>query len=137
MKCHCYLLYENCYGKDVGVCMGTKEMEKCDCGGDKAKCDFYADKRKKPRESKPKTLSELVKLLLDNNFKLTIQRGYSCENSVLVTIDDTVHDRHAVAKIRGTDRSYSVPDEILIDYIVSMTDELKNYSTLKGDSNEN
>ena len=124
MKCNCYLLYENCYGREIGACMGTKEMEECACGGDEAKCDFYAYKRNKSRESKPKTLFELIKLLLDNNFKLTIQRECLFENFVQITIDDTVHDQHVMATIRGTDRSYSVPDEILIDYIASMTDEL-------------
>jgi hypothetical protein len=31
---------------DVGVCFGTKEVDRCTCGGDKAKCDFYPEKRK-------------------------------------------------------------------------------------------
>lgn len=101
--------------QNIKVCMGTKEMEECVCGGDEAKCDFYSYKRNKSRESKPKTLFELIKLLLDNNFKLTIQRECLFENFVQITIDDTVHDQHVMA---------TIPDEILIDYIASMTDEL-------------
>ena len=31
----------------VGVCWGTKEIDKCDCGGDKTKCDFYSEVRDK------------------------------------------------------------------------------------------
>lgn len=27
--------------KEVGVCWGTREREKCTCGGDKRKCNFY------------------------------------------------------------------------------------------------
>jgi hypothetical protein len=29
----------------ITVCWGTKEADECSCGGDKAKCDFYPDKR--------------------------------------------------------------------------------------------
>ena len=36
---------------DVGVCWGTKETDECSCGGDRTKCDFYPEVRKKGRES--------------------------------------------------------------------------------------
>ena len=130
MKCDCYRPYEELFNGEIGLCMGTKEIDKCRCEGDESKCDFYPNKRKKSHESKPKTLSELVKLLLDNNFKLTIQRGYSFKNCVRITITDIVYDRHVMQTIGGTGGSYSVPDEILIDYIASMIDELKNYQTI-------
>ena len=29
-----------------GVCLGTKEVDRCNCGGDESKCDFYPEKRK-------------------------------------------------------------------------------------------
>ena len=29
-----------------GRCLGTKEMERCKCGGDRSKCDFYNTKEK-------------------------------------------------------------------------------------------
>lgn len=29
-----------------GVCLGTKEVDRCDCKGDESKCDFYPEKRK-------------------------------------------------------------------------------------------
>ena len=29
-----------------GVCLGTKEVDRCDCDGDESKCDFYPEKRK-------------------------------------------------------------------------------------------
>lgn len=35
-KCKCY---------DSGVCLGTKEMEPCECNGFCDKCDFYPEKR--------------------------------------------------------------------------------------------
>lgn len=31
-KCHCW---------DGGRCLGTKEIDFCNCGGDPQKCDFY------------------------------------------------------------------------------------------------
>ena len=34
----------------VAHCWGTKECEECKCGGDRLKCDFYADVRKEARE---------------------------------------------------------------------------------------
>ena len=38
--------YETCYcyittPKGEGRCMGTKEIDPCNCGGDKRYCDFY------------------------------------------------------------------------------------------------
>ena len=35
---------------DVSVCYGTKEIDECHCGGDRTKCDFYADVRKAARK---------------------------------------------------------------------------------------
>ena len=29
-----------------GVCLGTKECDRCNCYGDESKCDFYPEKRK-------------------------------------------------------------------------------------------
>ena len=29
--------------KDEPYCMGTRELESCNCGGDKSKCNFYRD----------------------------------------------------------------------------------------------
>ena len=31
----------------VGVCWGTKEIDECSCGGDRAKCDFYPEVRER------------------------------------------------------------------------------------------
>lgn len=31
----------------VGVCLGTKEQDKCSCEGNRCNCDFYADVREK------------------------------------------------------------------------------------------
>lgn len=57
-KCDCYdtqkkkiYTYNTITGQpiahdiDVGVCMGTKEIDECSCGGDETKCDFYPEVR--------------------------------------------------------------------------------------------
>ena len=48
-QCNCYnVRIDRIYGNEVkyGVCLGTKEIDRCDCGGDESKCDFYPEKRK-------------------------------------------------------------------------------------------
>ena len=48
-QCDCYnVRIDRIYGNEMkyGVCLGTKEIDRCDCGGDESKCDFYPEKRK-------------------------------------------------------------------------------------------
>ena len=48
-QCNCYnVRIDRIYGNEVkyGVCLGTREIDRCNCGGDKSKCDFYPEKRK-------------------------------------------------------------------------------------------
>ena len=33
------------YGKEIGICHGTRECDQCYCGGDRKKCDFYEEVR--------------------------------------------------------------------------------------------
>lgn len=33
------------YGREIGICHGTRECEPCKCGGDRKKCDFYEEVR--------------------------------------------------------------------------------------------
>lgn len=49
-QCNCYnVRIDRIYGNEMkyGVCLGTKEIDRCNCGGDESKCDFYPEKRKK------------------------------------------------------------------------------------------
>ena len=51
-RCECY------YSRNVySVCLGAKELERCYCGGDKSKCDFYPEKRK--AAEKPMNTAEM------------------------------------------------------------------------------
>ena len=48
-QCNCYnVRIDRIYGNETkyGVCLGTKEIDRCNCGGDESKCDFYPKKRK-------------------------------------------------------------------------------------------
>ena len=48
-QCDCYnVRIDRIYGNEMkyGVCLGTKEVDRCNCGGDESKCDFYPEKRK-------------------------------------------------------------------------------------------
>lgn len=47
-KCSCWKHYvpSNAYTGDYYYCAGTKEQERCSCGGDEKQCDFYPEKRK-------------------------------------------------------------------------------------------
>ena len=48
MTCDSYHIRETCDGY-VPVCWGTKEMEECHCFGDRLKCTFYPEVRKKAK----------------------------------------------------------------------------------------
>ena len=53
-QCNCYnVRIDRIYGNEMkyGVCLGTKEIDRCDCGGDESKCDFYPEKRKTAEKS--------------------------------------------------------------------------------------
>ena len=60
MTCDCYHVEQvwetNWFGKntwkEIGVCWGTKEKDRCSCGGDESKCDFYPEKRQKAEKEK-------------------------------------------------------------------------------------
>ena len=48
-QCDCYnVRIDRIYGNEMkyGVYLGTKEIDRCNCGGDESKCDFYPEKRK-------------------------------------------------------------------------------------------
>lgn len=34
----------------IGICNGTKERDECSCKGNRAKCDFYSEVRKKAKQ---------------------------------------------------------------------------------------
>ena len=80
-QCNCYYvrqetIYEPTasYSRPYGVCLGTKEIDRCNCGGVESKCDFYPEKRK-AAEKKMNTAEMWLKAQEDG-------KTYIC-NSVL------------------------------------------------------
>jgi hypothetical protein len=63
-QCECYIedrqladytpLMKPIY-KTVSLCFGTRERDRCSCGGDRTKCDFYPEVRAKANNEKPNT----------------------------------------------------------------------------------
>ena len=41
MVCDSYTTYSS-----ESRCLGTKEQDRCNCGGDESKCNFYPEKKK-------------------------------------------------------------------------------------------
>ena len=58
----------SCDAYKNGRCLGTKEVDSCDCDGDKVKCSFYENVRKQGRE--------LEKTYESNRIKNTIASYY-------------------------------------------------------------
>lgn len=59
-----------------GECWGTRERDRCNCGGDESKCNFYPEKREKAKEEKPEykldflnTLFALFELSMGEDLK--------------------------------------------------------------------
>ena len=96
--CECYKVEHKAVYSEDGRCMieseercaGTKEMDVCDCRGNKLCCDFYPEKRRKGGECMNKNqsigyirdrfnLSEGVLNLLRNIFLYAETRIYSDE----------------------------------------------------------
>lgn len=42
----------------IGICNGTKERDECSCKGNRAKCDFYSEVRKKARAETKKEIEK-------------------------------------------------------------------------------
>ena len=55
-QCKCYetrlepIETNSIFQHTYGVCLGTKEVDRCNCGGDESECDFYEYKRKRAFE---------------------------------------------------------------------------------------
>lgn len=69
-KCNCYDVFtklrwvgpDDYYYTTKYRCLGTPEMEECNCKGDETKCDFYPEKRKRALQ---KIASELYDTIGD------------------------------------------------------------------------
>ena len=76
-----------------GVCLGTREVEMCNCGGDESKCTFYPEKRKKA-EKKMNTAEMWLKAQEDGKTYIVKQKtlAYSKERGLFYVTDLTSYN---------------------------------------------
>ena len=121
-ECDCYRQYIDRLGKSFGRCLGTKEIEQCDCGGDESKCDFYSERRKK---SKKPSFYDIIQELIEENFELTIRRGFVFEDTVKLSVRDNKSERVIEGCLRQENSPSFNYEEALIELIHSMIYYLK------------
>ena len=121
-ECDCYRQYIDCLGKSFGMCLGTKEIEPCDCGGDESKCDFYPERRKK---SKKPSFYDIIQELIKENFELTIRRGFVFEDTVRLSVRDNKSGRVIEGCLRQENSPSFNYEEALLEMIYSMIYYLK------------
>ena len=121
-ECDSYRRYIDSLGKSFGRCLGTKEIEICNCGGDESKCDFYQEKRKKSR--KP-TLFDITQELIEGNLELRILKGTDFEEMFRISITDLNSGRIIENRIRRGNNIFSNFEEYLLEMIDYMIYVLK------------
>lgn len=123
MKCTCYTTYKNCFGPLRGVCMGTKEMEECYCGGDKTKCDFYHNKRENSK--KKLNILESINDVIENGFEFSMSKDRIFEDFIWVSVRDP-KTRFTIKKaIRCVNNAFFDYEAVMVEMIESMVAELK------------
>ena len=121
-ECDCYRQYIDSLGKSFGRCLGTKEIEICNCGGDESKCDFYPERRNK---SKKPSFYDIIQELIEENFELTIRRGFVFEDVVSVSVRDNKSERVIEGCLRQENSPSYNYEEALLEMIYSMIYYLK------------
>ena len=88
MVCDSYTTY---YGESR--CLGTKEVDRCNCGGDESKCDFYPEKRK-AAEKMLNTAEMWLKAQEDGKTYIVKQKtlAYSKERGLFYVTDLTSYN---------------------------------------------
>lgn len=124
-ECNCYRQYIDSLGKSFGRCLGTKEIEICNCGGDESKCDFYPERRKKSKKPKKPSFYDIIQELIEENFELTIQRGSVFEDTVRVSVGDNKSGRVIEGCLRQENSPSYDYEEALLEMIYSMIYYLK------------
>lgn len=124
-ECDSYRRYIDSLGKSFGRCLGTKEIEICNCGGDESKCDFYPERRKKSKKSKKPSFYDIIQELIEENFELTIRRGFVSEDMVRVSVRDNKSGRVVEECLRQENSPSFNYEEALLEIIDSMFYKLK------------
>ena len=81
------------------VCTGTRECDECSCGGDRTKCSFYPEIRKKAlSEAKQSDIIAEYQALVNENLSLKadleITRRFICDNGLEFVLSNYIkHNR--------------------------------------------
>lgn len=124
-ECDSYRRYPDILGRTIGRCLGTKEIEICNCGGDESKCDFYPERRKKSKKPKKPSFYDIIQELIEENFELTIRRGFVFEDVVRVSVRDNKSGRVIEECLRQENSPSFKYEEALLEMIYSMIYDLK------------
>ena len=124
-ECDSYRRYPDILGQTIGRCLGTKEIEICNCGGDESKCDFYPERRKKSKKPKKPSFYDIIQELIEENFELTIRRGSVFEDVVKVSVRDNKSERIIEGCLRQENSPSYNYEEALLEMIYSMIYDLK------------
>ena len=90
MVCDSYTTYSG-----ESRCLGTREVEMCNCGGDESKCTFYPEKRK-AAEKKMNTAEMWLKAQEDGKTYIVDELqtlGYSKQRGLFFIADLTSNNR--------------------------------------------
>ena len=123
MECDCYYLDKISSVKFRGLCMGTKEMEECHCGGDTLKCDFYHNKRKNSK--KKLDILESINGVIKNGFEFSISKDRIFEDFIWVSVRDPKTMVTIKKAIKCTNNAFFDYETVMVEMIESMVGELK------------
>ena len=98
-QCNCYetrlepIKTNSIFRHTYGVCLGTKEIDRCGCDGDESKCDFYQEKRK-AAEKMLNTAEMWLKAQEDGKTYIVKQKtlAYSKERGLFYVTDLTSYN---------------------------------------------
>ena len=122
---------ENKYGSFIdayGVCLGTKECDRCNCYGDESKCDFYPEKRKAV-EKKMNTAEMWLKAQEDGKTYIVKQQTlcYSKQRGLFYSTDLTSYNSLSNFNNFTVDRFLSLEWQEMQEEIMTKAEAEKKY----------
>lgn len=90
MVCDCYHVIEEKPGKFSGECWGTKEHERCYCGGNMSHCTYYPEKRNATTDTERKDKNTNKEKTILNTAEMVIEatkthKTYQCYDMLFNT----------------------------------------------------
>ena len=131
-QCNCYnVRIDSIYGNEVkyGVCLGTKEIDRCNCGGVESKCDFYLEKRK-AAEKKMNTAEMWLKAQEDGKTYIVDELqtlGYSKQRGLFFIADLTSNNRLSDFKDWSIDDLFNLKWRVMQEEIMTKAEAEKKY----------